>query len=240
MTKRTQSGQGFVVPDRPRPRFDVDSPSSTLRIVPGCSAMSRSTPDPNASLRIDAYLGEARPFAGPILITLRELVARTHPELEEDWKWGAPAFHLRGTVCLLQGFRRHVSLTFPRGSELDDWADAFESRPGIRFNRTLVFRRVEAIREEVVLDYAAQACALNLDGPARSATPRPEIEVVVPPELARALRGNSEAASFFSDLAPGYRRDYCRWISDAKRPETRSRRLARTLEALQAGEKSIF
>ena len=38
-------------------------------------------------------------------------------------------------------------------------------------------------------------------------------------------------------LAPGYRRDYLRWITEAKREETRAKRLADAIAKLEAGVK---
>ena len=46
-----------------------------------------------------------------------------------------------------------------------------------------------------------------------------------PPDLARALRSSPKAAAAWKSLAPGYRRLYFRWITDAKQPETRARRV---------------
>lgn len=46
-----------------------------------------------------------------------------------------------------------------------------------------------------------------------------------PSDLARALRANANAAAAWKALAPGYRRLFVRWITDAKQPETRARRV---------------
>ena len=62
-------------------------------------------------------------------------------------------------------------------------------------------------------------------------------EVDVPDELARALAKNKAAKKFFDGLAFTQRKEYARWISEAKKPETRERRIARAMEMLKNGQK---
>jgi uncharacterized protein YdeI (YjbR/CyaY-like superfamily) len=61
--------------------------------------------------------------------------------------------------------------------------------------------------------------------------------VRLPPELERALRKNRNAWRNFLALAPSYRRDYVLWLANAKRPETKRKRLAEALERLERNEK---
>ncbi|MEO8064414.1 MAG: YdeI/OmpD-associated family protein [Pseudomonadota bacterium] len=58
-------------------------------------------------------------------------------------------------------------------------------------------------------------------------------EVVVPPDLASALRKNRSAAVKWSALSYSHRREHAEAILGAKKPETRARRLANTLRALE-------
>lgn len=48
----------------------------------------------------------------------------------------------------------------------------------------------------------------------------------LPKELEEALKEHGEAWENFSNFAAGYRKTYCGWILDAKRQETRLRRIA--------------
>jgi len=61
-------------------------------------------------------------------------------------------------------------------------------------------------------------------------------EVEVPPALTDALQGDSAARAAFDALAFTHRKEYARWIQEAKRDETRKRRVARALEMLRAGQ----
>jgi hypothetical protein len=61
-------------------------------------------------------------------------------------------------------------------------------------------------------------------------------EVDVPEALARALDGDPMAGAAFKALAFTHRKEYARWIEDAKREETRQRRVERALEMLREGK----
>jgi uncharacterized protein YdeI (YjbR/CyaY-like superfamily) len=54
---------------------------------------------------------------------------------------------------------------------------------------------------------------------------------------ALAAKQNQSAAAGFRKLAPSCQREYLVWLSTAKRPETRARRLKETLAALRRGRK---
>ena len=59
----------------------------------------------------------------------------------------------------------------------------------------------------------------------------------VPPFIAEELEKHPKAKAFFETLAPGYRRDYLRWISESKKEETRAKRLREAIEKLESGIK---
>jgi uncharacterized protein YdeI (YjbR/CyaY-like superfamily) len=59
--------------------------------------------------------------------------------------------------------------------------------------------------------------------------------VEVPPALNQALAGDPQARAAFDDLAFSHRKEFARWVSEAKREETRERRVAQALEMIRAG-----
>jgi bacteriocin resistance YdeI/OmpD-like protein/uncharacterized protein DUF1905 len=61
-------------------------------------------------------------------------------------------------------------------------------------------------------------------------------EVDVPEALADALAEDSGARAAFDRLAYTHRKEYARWIDEAKRDETRTRRVAQALEMLRQGK----
>lgn len=60
-------------------------------------------------------------------------------------------------------------------------------------------------------------------------------EVEVPPALAQALAADPVARAAYAALAFTHRKEYARWIEEAKRDETQTRRVSETLEMLRAG-----
>ena len=60
--------------------------------------------------------------------------------------------------------------------------------------------------------------------------------VRVPADLQAALAGDPEAKAAFARLSFSHRREYAEWVKEAKRPETRQRRIAATVERVRAGK----
>ena len=61
-------------------------------------------------------------------------------------------------------------------------------------------------------------------------------EVDVPQALAKALEADDEARAAFEKLAYTHRKEFARWIEEAKRDETRERRVTNTIAMLRKGE----
>jgi uncharacterized protein YdeI (YjbR/CyaY-like superfamily) len=59
----------------------------------------------------------------------------------------------------------------------------------------------------------------------------------LPAYIAKALKANPEAWSFFQQLAPTYRRHFVGWIHTAKRPETREKRIRESITLLASRRK---
>jgi hypothetical protein len=62
-----------------------------------------------------------------------------------------------------------------------------------------------------------------------------ERTVEVPEELAAALADDPTAKAAFDQLAYTHRKEFARWVGEAKREETRDRRVAQALEMLREG-----
>jgi uncharacterized protein YdeI (YjbR/CyaY-like superfamily) len=185
--------------------------------------------------RVDAYIARAAPFARPILEHLRAIVREAVPAADETLKWGMPSHvHAGGIVCMMAAFKQHVSFGF--------WQHALVmgdvERDGMgSFGKLRSLGDVPPKRQLVAL--IRKAAKLNEEG-VKSAGSRkqgvPKPPPPVPAELAGALARNPAAAAAFKAFAPGQRRDYCEWIADAKRDDTRQRRLAQAIEWIAEGK----
>lgn len=61
-------------------------------------------------------------------------------------------------------------------------------------------------------------------------------EVDVPAALAAALAADAEAGAAFERMAFTHRKEYARWIAEAKRDETRERRVAQAVAMIRSGK----
>ena len=61
--------------------------------------------------------------------------------------------------------------------------------------------------------------------------------VEVPDELRRALQANDDARNAFDRLSYSHQKEYADFVSEAKRPTTRERRAARSVEMLTEGRR---
>lgn len=62
-----------------------------------------------------------------------------------------------------------------------------------------------------------------------------ERPVEVPADLAAALAADPTAEAAFTALAPSHRKEFVRWVTEAKREQTRVLRVEQTVEMVRAG-----
>jgi hypothetical protein len=84
------------------------------------------------------------------------------------------------------------------------------------------------LRDNVIPTSATIDVVLEPDGP-QSET--------LADDITHALSASPEAETFFHSVAPFYRKNFLRWIDQAKRPETRAARIAEMVKMLEAGER---
>lgn len=64
-------------------------------------------------------------------------------------------------------------------------------------------------------------------------------EVIVPPDLEAAFQKQKSARAFYDKLSYTHRKEYVRWITEAKKADTREQRVAKTIEMLLAGKRGV-
>lgn len=188
--------------------------------------------------RLDAYIRQAAPFAQPVLRHLRALLRRECPAAVETIKWGMPHFEYGGAIlCGMAAFKAHCAFWFwhhGMGKVIGSPAAGHAEGMG-HFGR--ITGVADLPKAGVLRRYLRAAMGLADAGvPARSPQRGKRPEAKVPEDLAAALRQDANAARVFRKLSPSHRRDYIAWIEDAKRLETRARRVATTREWLAAGK----
>jgi hypothetical protein len=201
--------------------------------------------DPHSDRRIDAYIAKSADFARPILEHVRALVHEACPGVEETIKWGMPTFvHAGAILCGMAAFKHHASFGFWRhaeivGGERGEGMGSFGKLASVRDlppKRQLLAYLREAMRLNEALAKPALAKSVVAQ-PARTkkssaAKPLPPM----PADFAAALRAAPAASAQFDAFAPSHRREYLDWIIEAKRPDTRARRIAQAIEWLGEGK----
>ena len=196
---------------------------------------------PEFNPKISAYIAGAQPFAQPILTHLRELVHQACPGIVEEMKWSRPFFVLDGVILAnIAAFQQHCSLGI-WGPEMQEVLAA----AGIQFEGSMgTFGRLTSLRDlppdKTLLGYFRQAAAFITSGQRTKSYKRPhrvvKVDAGMPPELAAALKKNEAAAKVFAAFPTSCQREYCSWIAEAKRPETRERRIAQAVEWIAEGK----
>jgi uncharacterized protein YdeI (YjbR/CyaY-like superfamily) len=192
---------------------------------------------------VDKYIASAPPYAQPILTHLRELIHKTLPEVEEATKWGHPFFLYHGLMLgNIAAFKQHCSLGL-WGSDVAERLRADDVYDRAAMGVLGKLTSVKDLPGDRDLANYFRTAAAAIDSGARTrnysrpkpGAPKPPPEI--PGALAAALKKNKTAASEFAAMPAGAQREYCEWISEAKREETREKRVATAVEWIAEGKR---
>lgn len=186
--------------------------------------------------RVDAYIEKKADFAKPILSHLREAVHRACPDAEETIKWSMPAFLYKGAILAnMAAFRQHATFGFWRGTEVIGGSDEAMSAMG-------QFGRITSVddlpKPKQLAELIRRAMTVTEAGPPKRQPkhePRPKYDM--PEELSSALAAHPAAAATFDAFSPSARYEYVEWVAEAKRAETKAKRVATAIEQLGEGRR---
>lgn len=180
--------------------------------------------------RVDTYIEAAAAFARPLLIELRRRVHGSGLAIDESIKWSHPAFlHDGRIVAFMAAFKAHVGFGFwkPKGADDGDGMGQFGRLTDLSMLPGQ--DRVDAGLHDAIARHAAPA-ARGAPAPRAARTP-----LETPQALRVALEAHPAAKAAYEAFAPSHRREYAEWIAEAKREETRARRVAQAVEWLAEG-----
>ena len=185
--------------------------------------------------RIDDYIQSAAAFARPMLVHIRDTVHQACPQVEETIKWGMPTFmHAGGILCGMAAFKKHVSFGY--------WKHALVVGDGSAQEGMGSYGKMASLKDlppkKTLLAHIRKAAKLNEDGvkaPAQRKSTKPPPQA--PDDLAAALRKNKAAQATYEAFPPSCKREYVEWITEAKREETRAKRLAQAVEWMAEGKR---
>ena len=168
------------------------------------------------------------------LIKLRQLLLET--ELVETIKWGIPVYTLAGkNVVGIGSFKTYVGIWFFQGSFLSDpYKVLVNAQDGkTKGMRQLRFSSTNDIDKHLIRTYVAEAIQNQKDNK--------EIKIdrakplVVPDELKQVLSLDDELRASFEQLTRGKKREYADYIREAKRPETKQKRIEKIIPMIRQG-----
>jgi uncharacterized protein YdeI (YjbR/CyaY-like superfamily) len=198
----------------------------------------------NLNPKVDVYIAKAKPFAQPILSHLRELVHKGCPGVEETIKWSRPFFEYRSAIlCNMSAFKEHCSFGF-WGQEIGAvLREANVLRKGGMGSLGRITNVKDLPSDKQMTDWVRQAAAFiesgNYTSPIaarRQVVKAPKPLVKMSAEFAAAMKKNKKAAAVFAAFSPSCKREYVEWIADAKRPETRDKRIVTAIEWISEGK----
>lgn len=185
--------------------------------------------------RVDAYIARKGEFAKPILEHLREAVHAACPEAEETLKWGSPTFVYKGEMLAhMAAFKAHAAFGFWRGNLVTGKENERQTAMGQFGRLTSVKDLPEA---EALAQLVRKAMALTEAGVKAPRNKTVKAPAEAPGDLKAALQENAAAAAAFESFSPSCRREYVDWVTEAKRPETRAKRIAQAVGWMAEGKK---
>jgi uncharacterized protein YdeI (YjbR/CyaY-like superfamily) len=187
--------------------------------------------------RIDAYIAKQKDFARPILTHIRDVVHAACPEVEETLKWSSPHFMYQGAMmCGMAGFKEHAIFGFWKGKLIDGVSPNRNNGGEAMGNFGKLTSVKDLPNKSTMTSLIRQAMKLNEEGITVPRAKKARPEPTVPPELKAALAKNRKAATHFAAFPPSHRREYAEWIGEAKREETKTKRVAQAIEWIAEGK----
>lgn len=192
---------------------------------------------PKLDSGVDEYIAKSAEFAKPILQHLRELVHKAAPNIEETLKWSCPHFIWRGNVCSMAAFKAHCTFGFWK-RDLIIPPGQFDSSDHAMGQFGRITRVGDLPPDKVIVQLVRKAIQLNEEGvkPASRPKSKTKTPLFVPVDLKAALRGNQKAREVFEGFSYSHQKEYIEWLTEAKREETRARRLETAIEWMAAGK----
>lgn len=183
--------------------------------------------------RVDEYISKSADFAKPILTYLRELIHKTCPDVKETIKWGFPNFEYKGSLCYMASFKQHCAFGFSK-SQLMNFTKSEEGMGN--FGKITSLKDLPS--EKKLISLIKEAMKLNEDGVKVTTVKksRKTTDIEIPKDFLIELSNNNKAKSAFENFSPSHKREYAEWIAEAKREETRKKRIKQAIEWISEGK----
>ncbi|HEY0670461.1 MAG TPA: YdeI/OmpD-associated family protein [Sphingobacteriaceae bacterium] len=195
----------------------------------------------NTDPRIDAYILKSADFAKPVLNHLRHLIHESCPLIQETIKWGFPHFEYKGTICSMAGFKQHCVLSFWKASLMTDPYNLFQKIDKTAMGQLGQIKNVNELpSDDILKSYFREAYELNEKNIKLPLKPKQTKELEIPSYFTKALSENQKALETFQNFSYSHKKEYVDWVTEAKTEETRTKRLATSMEWLEQGKPRMW
>ncbi len=194
----------------------------------------------NTDPRIDIYISNAQEFAKPVLTHLRKIVHTACPDCQETMKWSFPHFEYKGEIlCSMASFKKHCAFGFWKEKLMVNSKDLLTDKGKTAMGD---FGKITSVKDlpsgKILTQCIREAMKLNEEGIKMTKTVKrldPK-DIIVPPDFQRALNKNPKAKNAFNEFSPSHKKEYIEYITEAKRDETKQKRIAQSIEKLIEGK----
>ncbi len=129
---------------------------------------SPSPKEKSPSQQIDAILKEPGDWRGKKLSQLRAVILKADPAVVEEVKWkkpskpsGVPVWSHDGILCVADTLKNAVRLTFPKGAQMKDPKQLFNTRLDSKTVRAIDFFEDATVDEAALKALILEAVRLN-------------------------------------------------------------------------------
>ena len=183
---------------------------------------------------VDAYIEHNTEWQDE-LIQLRKIVSSC--ELQETVKWGAPCYTYNGkNVVGMAAFKEYFGLWFHQGALLADSGNyLINAQEGkTKALRQWRFGSKKEIKTRLIKSYIKEAISLVDEGAEIKPTRNKPLQI--PDLLQQALASNLKADAAFGEFSRGKQREFADYVAEAKREETKLKRIQKILPMILRGE----
>lgn len=163
---------------------------------------------------------------------LREIALSTG--LDEGIKWGGPCYMYRGkNVVGLAAFKGYAGLWFFQGGLLEDKAGfLMNAQDGVtKAMRQWRFSSADEIKKAPITEYIFESIENFKNGQVIKPTAKSS-SFETPAELNKALQAHPVMLEIWNSFPPSHRREYAEYVAEAKKEDTRQRRVEKVLEQI--------
>lgn len=184
--------------------------------------------------KVTAYITKKEKWTGELQV-LRSILLELN--LEETIKWGAPTYVYKSKNVLgIAGFKSYFGLWFFQGGLLKDEAKVLINA---QENKTQAMRQwrffsADEIDADLIKAYVLESID-NFENGKEIKPKRNKKPLVIPTELTSVLTDNPQLQSKFETFTLSKQREFCQYISSAKREATKQTRLEKIIPMILNG-----